>query len=208
MNADPLSEKRTGRFYVPRDECFSEVKELTFSTKTLHSVLLILLPTLGRIIKDKDLPFSYFHDIDSLFSIGLDLPHSENMEQEKGFLSAIMPRLVRPIDDSDTNNNDSSPPRSILRFECPETINSLILSLFLSTLSTYTLLFSSSTFITFYISTSFAFSGDRFFWYRDEEFARQTVAGLNPNSIKLVTVIIITHIVNMLFLVLFITRAT
>ncbi|KAK4254871.1 hypothetical protein QN277_007950 [Acacia crassicarpa] len=148
-DADPVAEKRVGRFYVPRDECFSEVKELTFSTKTLHSVLLILLPTLGRVIRDKDLPFSYFHDIDSLFSIGLDLPHSENLEQEKGLLSAVVPRLVRPINN---DSSPSSPPRDILRFECPETINR-----------------------------------DRFFWFRDEEFARQTVAGLNPFSITLVT---------------------
>ncbi|CAJ1933285.1 unnamed protein product [Sphenostylis stenocarpa] len=139
--ADPLSEKKSGKFYVPRDECFSEVKQLTFSTKTLHSVLLILLPSLGKIIKEKDLPFSYFHDIDSLFSHGLDLPPEH--ETEKGFLGKMMPRLVKSFSGERGN---------VLRFETPETM-----------------------------------SRDRFFWFRDEEFARQTVAGLNPYSIKLVT---------------------
>jgi len=31
-------------------------------------------------------------------------------------------------------------------------------------------------------------SGDRFSWLRDDEFARQTLAGLNPYSIQLVEV--------------------
>ncbi|XWS52465.1 hypothetical protein CRYUN_Cryun11dG0072800 [Craigia yunnanensis] len=34
---DPLSEKRNGHFYVPRDECFSEIKQLTFSPWTYFS---------------------------------------------------------------------------------------------------------------------------------------------------------------------------
>ncbi|KAI4324284.1 hypothetical protein L6164_023836 [Bauhinia variegata] len=138
--ADSYSEKRTRGFYVPRDECFSEVKQLTFSTKTLHSVLQVLIPSLATVIKDKDLGFQYFHAIDSLFSIGLDLPPDEI---EEGFLRAIMPRLVKNIADSGGH---------VLRFETPEAMNR-----------------------------------DRFFWFRDEEFARQTVAGLNPYSIRLVT---------------------
>ena len=34
MDADPRSEKRSNRFYVPRDECLSEIERLTFSAKT------------------------------------------------------------------------------------------------------------------------------------------------------------------------------
>ncbi|KAL1361853.1 hypothetical protein HN51_010172 [Arachis hypogaea] len=143
--ADRWSENRNNgkKFYVPRDECFSEVKELTFSTKALHAVLLILVPSLGRIIKDKDLEFPFFHDIDSLFSVGLDLAPQPDDATEHGFLGAIMPRLVKSIAAGDRQH--------VLRFETPETMNR-----------------------------------DRFFWFRDEEFARQTVAGLNPLSISLV----------------------
>jgi hypothetical protein len=31
-------------------------------------------------------------------------------------------------------------------------------------------------------------AGDKFFWFRDAEFGRQTLAGLNPYSIQLITV--------------------
>ncbi|XP_062172811.1 linoleate 13S-lipoxygenase 2-1, chloroplastic-like [Alnus glutinosa] len=139
-DSDPLSEKRNSRFYVPRDECFSEIKELTFSAKTVYSVLRVLVPSLGTVMKDRDLGFPYFTTIDSLFTEGVNLPSEENQE---GFLKAIMPRLVKTI--SETGGD-------VLRFETPETMNR-----------------------------------DKFFWFRDEEFARQTLSGLNPYSIQLVT---------------------
>ncbi|KAG7948007.1 hypothetical protein I3843_14G124100 [Carya illinoinensis] len=139
--ADPQSETRkTSRFYVPRDECFSEIKQLTFSAKTVYSVLRVLVPSLGIVISDRDLGFPYFTAIDSLFTEGVNLPSEEDQE---GFLREIMPRLVKTI--SKTGGD-------VLRFETPETMNR-----------------------------------DKFFWFRDDEFARQTLAGLNPYSIRLVT---------------------
>ncbi|KAJ6714076.1 LIPOXYGENASE [Salix viminalis] len=39
MKGDPSSEKRASGFYVPRDEAFSEVKQLiTFSAKTVRTI--------------------------------------------------------------------------------------------------------------------------------------------------------------------------
>ncbi|KAB1210361.1 Linoleate 13S-lipoxygenase 2-1, chloroplastic [Morella rubra] len=135
---DPLSEERSSSVYVPRDESFSEIKQLTFSAKAVYSVLHALVPSLETAIIDTDLGFPYFTAIDSLFDEGVTLPP---LKQEK--LKNILPRLLKAITDTGEN---------ILRFETPETMDR-----------------------------------DKFFWFRDEEFARQTLAGLNPYSIKLLT---------------------
>ena len=110
-NADELSEKKSSRFYVPRDECFSEIKQLTFSAKTLYSVLKVLVPSLGKTI-DEGLGFPYFTAIDSLFTQGVDLVSEEN---QQGFLEAIMPRLVKSITDKGG---------AVLHFETPDTMSS------------------------------------------------------------------------------------
>ncbi|KAL6288420.1 hypothetical protein ACE6H2_005930 [Prunus campanulata] len=104
---DPLSEKRSSSVYVPRDEAFAEVKQLTFSAKALKSVLHALLPSLETALLNPKLGFPYFTAIDSLFNEGVTLPKPKN--------------------------------------------------------------------------------SDKFAWFRDEEFSRQTLAGLNPYSIELVT---------------------
>ncbi|CAN6696643.1 unnamed protein product [Malus baccata var. baccata] len=136
---DPLSEKRSRKhWYVPRDEAFSEIKQLTFSAKTLYSVMHALVPSLEMAIADTDLGFKYFTAIDSLFHEGIHLPPFK----EQGVLKALLPRLVNVMATGD----------DVLRFVPPETMNR-----------------------------------DKFFWFRDEEFGRQTLAGLNPYSIKLVT---------------------
>ncbi|THG16231.1 hypothetical protein TEA_010521 [Camellia sinensis var. sinensis] len=102
---DPMSESRSSTVYVPRDEAFSDVKELTFSAKAVYSVLHALVPSLETAID-------------------------------------LLPRLVKFVTDAE---------EGLLRFETPA-----------------------------------LFERDKFSWFRDEEFSRQTLAGLNPYSIQLV----------------------
>ncbi|KAI3815949.1 hypothetical protein L1987_15633 [Smallanthus sonchifolius] len=81
--SDPLSESRSNDVYVPKDESFSEVKNLTFNVKTVYSVLKAVIPSLETTMIDKNLGFSYFTDIDSLFNEGVNLPPIES----DGFLN-------------------------------------------------------------------------------------------------------------------------
>ncbi|KAJ0021487.1 hypothetical protein Pint_31240 [Pistacia integerrima] len=143
---DPYSEKlATSTIYVPRDEAFSDIKELTFSAKTLYCALHALIPTIQTSIVDSDLGFPYFTAIDFLFNVGINLPPLT----KQGFWKTLIPRLVKAIEDSSED---------VLCFETPE-----------------------------------AMTRERFFWFRDEEFAWQTLAGLNPLCIKLVTISFFLH---------------
>lgn len=137
---DPLSEKKSGSMYVPRDEAFSEVKQLTFSAKTVFSGLHALRPSLQTVLVDSSLGFPYFTAIDKLFDEGIKIPPQDSENQ--GILRTVLPRLYKAISDVD----------DALQFEIPETMQR-----------------------------------DKFFWFRDEEFGRQTLAGLNPYSIQAVT---------------------
>ncbi|GER25055.1 lipoxygenase [Striga asiatica] len=130
---------RSSDLYVPRDEAFSEVKQETFSAKTLSSVLRVLVPSVRTSIIDSNLGFPHFTAIDTLFNEGFLLPDIPTT----GLLGNAIPRLVRFV--RNTKN-------SVLQFETPQLIDR-----------------------------------DRFAWFRDAEFARQTLAGVNPLSIKLVT---------------------
>ncbi|RRT45436.1 hypothetical protein B296_00028565, partial [Ensete ventricosum] len=134
----PQSEQKGG-VYVPRDENFSEVKQVTFSAKTLRSVLHALVPSLQTVLVDAKLGFPYFTAIDSLFDEGVPLPKQDVFHAFR----TIVPRLVKAVTQGAHN---------ILQFEVPEMLER-----------------------------------DKFSWFRDEEFGRQTLAGLNPLSIQLVT---------------------
>ncbi|KAA8528121.1 hypothetical protein F0562_035010 [Nyssa sinensis] len=138
---DPASESRTliTNFYVPRDESFSELKELTFAGNTLFSVLHAVIPYLETAIVDGNLGFPYFTKIDQLFNEGINLPPLN----KNGWLKDLLPRIIKTTKDTK---------QDVLRFETPELIDR-----------------------------------DKFSWFRDEEFSRQTLAGLNPYNLKLVT---------------------
>ncbi|XP_015873266.3 linoleate 13S-lipoxygenase 2-1, chloroplastic [Ziziphus jujuba] len=136
---DTLSEKRSSSVYVPRDEAFSEVKQLTFAAKTLRSVVHALLPQIEISLLDPHLGFPYFTAIDSLFNEGVTMPKPKT----NGLFQSVLPRLVKAITDGEGD---------LLLFETPEIIER-----------------------------------DKFAWFKDEEFSRQTLAGLNPYCIQLVT---------------------
>lgn len=134
---DPLSESKGDFTYVPRDEAFSEVKDLSFSGNTIYAVLHAVVPGLQSIITDRDLGFPHFPAIDSLYNVEVELPALQTNS-----LFSIIRRLIRAI--SETR-------KDVLLFETPEFLER-----------------------------------DKFAWFRDVEFARQTLAGLNPYSIRLV----------------------
>lgn len=81
---------------MPRDEAFSEVKNLTFSAKTVYSVLKAVIPSLETSMIDKDLGFPYFTAIDSLFNEGVNLPQLDG----NGLLGSILPRLLKTLEDA------------------------------------------------------------------------------------------------------------
>ncbi|XP_050387717.1 linoleate 13S-lipoxygenase 2-1, chloroplastic-like [Argentina anserina] len=135
---DPLSEETSSDIYIPRDEAFSEVKHLTFSGKTIKSVLHALLPQLKAALIDQDLGFPLFTEIDSLFNEGITLPKPNTI----GFFRSVILKIVKTVCDGK---------KDIFLFETPAMLDR-----------------------------------DKFSWFRDEEFSRQTLAGLNPFSIELV----------------------
>lgn len=97
--------------YVPRDESFSAVKQVTFSAKTVRSVMHALLPSLETAIVDARMGFPYFTDIDKLFDEGVTLPPHDSMHAFR----TIVPRLVKAL---------AAGAQNLLQFEVPEMIDS------------------------------------------------------------------------------------
>ena len=107
-HADPKLEKRVNkRFYVPRDECFSESRQLTFSAKTLCSMLQYgASPPLECVMDDT---------IDSLFCIGIDQPNEPSIGNQVPFFKKVLSRLVKALMHTGAD---------VLRFGTPQTADS------------------------------------------------------------------------------------
>ncbi|KAJ4834858.1 hypothetical protein Tsubulata_012964 [Turnera subulata] len=86
------SESRSSNVYVPRDEAFSAVKQITFGINILSAVLQTVLPGLEAVLDDPKKGFPNFPDIDSLYKQGLQLPSSL-----LGILKSILPGIVKTI---------------------------------------------------------------------------------------------------------------
>ncbi|XP_038902235.1 lipoxygenase 2, chloroplastic-like [Benincasa hispida] len=130
---DASTEQRSGgRFYVPRDEEFSEVKQHYFPPSDPGTKDLL----------GKD-PFSDLPQIESMFREGIEPPSAPHKILKFNISSIVSPN--KPT-------LQSSVPSTLLQYPPPE-----------------------------------AHNRDRYSWLSDTEFARQTLAGVNPYSIQLVT---------------------
>ncbi|KAL2903617.1 Lipoxygenase 6 chloroplastic [Bienertia sinuspersici] len=134
MKSVPICESRVEKpdpVYVPRDEAFEEMKQVTFATGRLKAVLHNLVPQITAALASSDIPFLCFSDIDSLYYNGFEVNDEKNDKIN----------VIKKILNMGTR---------LLKYDIPAVIKS-----------------------------------DRFSWLRDNEFARQALAGVNPVSIEL-----------------------
>ncbi|KAL5707967.1 linoleate 13S-lipoxygenase [Ranunculus cassubicifolius] len=134
---DPLSERKSLDMYVPRDEAFSDPKDIQFTATIVGEVLKALVSTVATSLIDSKLGFPHLTAVDNIFEQGIALPKLQNQQRLRSLLQRLVTFVSREKDD-------------LLLFDTPE-----------------------------------LFDRDRFSWLKDEEFSRQTLAGLNPYSIQL-----------------------
>ncbi|TVU08176.1 hypothetical protein EJB05_41567, partial [Eragrostis curvula] len=151
---DPSSEVRTNDpkdIYVPRDEAFSESKQLAFETKRklagLHAFI-----GLKKNKDNKDMSFPSLAAIEAIYEDGFkNMPPPKEGGSTKDYFFQLIKTELRNLLKGDFEGFKDEIDK-ILKFETPE-----------------------------------IHEKDKLAWFRDEEFSRETLAGMNPMSIQLVT---------------------
>ncbi|CAN1336783.1 Linoleate 13S-lipoxygenase 2-1, chloroplastic [Linum perenne] len=110
--SDPMSESRIiGGNYVPRDDEFSEVKDLSFNRNVISSFLQAAGPSVEAVFTDADLGFPDFPAIDSLYDDGIKIPH----RSDDFSWTYVLPMLIKTTESAN----------EVLQFELPDTMESL-----------------------------------------------------------------------------------
>ncbi|TVU08178.1 hypothetical protein EJB05_41569, partial [Eragrostis curvula] len=151
---DPSAEVRTNDredIYVPRDEAFSESKQLAFETKKklagLHAFI-----GLKKTEEHRSTSFTSLAAIEAIFEDGFkNMPSPKEGGSTKDYFFQLMKTELQNLCKRDFEGLKDEIDK-LLKFETPQ-----------------------------------IHEKDKLAWFRDEEFARETLAGMNPMSIQLVT---------------------
>jgi lipoxygenase len=98
---------------VPRDEDFSEIKQLQFITTTVTNLLHAALPSAQNAAIDPNLGFSSFNAISALYNEGVKMSKVE----KSGLLQTLIPCIFGGTQDVSDQ---------LLRFEVPDMLESKI----------------------------------------------------------------------------------
>lgn len=160
---DSFETRGSGKFYVPRDEEFSKVKQSYF-------------PDMGQKNNMDELGEDHFTDlreIESLYHGGIKTPTAPHKILHLEISSILSPHQP-PVLHSAISLTTILPPAeshiSEYTFYINETLKSVKITVHLPHICLL------------------IFPRDRYNWLSDGEFARQTLAGVNPCSIQLVKV--------------------